>query len=75
MTLARMTTARRQIISSASQSLGRNGPPGDSTSRRPAAEGFIGHPLDGFWDRPGRLPPGNSRNPGSHAIRSSGRRR
>ena len=27
MTLARMTTARRQIISSASQSLGRNGPP------------------------------------------------
>ena len=57
MTLARITTARRQITSSVSRSRGRNGPPGDSTSRPPAAEGFIGHPLDEFLDIPAGFPP------------------
>ena len=42
MTLARVTTAERQIASNVRQSRRRNRPSSDSISRRPAAETVIG---------------------------------
>ena len=56
MTLARIATAMRQIKSSASQSRGRNGPSGDSVSRRSAPENFIEQTPWRILGRPGLTP-------------------